>query len=91
MRHVQKGSRKKKKVQQKPQFKYGIEVPRNVVRALELDMRNGNTYWADSIKKEVDDLIELDSFEFKEAGYDPGEGWRMTLHMVFDVKQDLRR
>jgi hypothetical protein len=55
-------------------------------------MRNGNTYWADSIKKEVDDLIELDSFEFKEAGYDPGEGWqRTTLHMVFDVKQDLRR
>jgi hypothetical protein len=92
MRRVQKGSRKKRKVQQKPRFKYGIEVPRNVGHALELDMRNGNTYWADSIKKEVDDLIELDSFEFKEAGYDPGEGWqRTTLHMVFDVKQDLRR
>lgn len=87
-----KGRKKRKPAQHRRQFKYGIEVPRNVEHALKLDEANGNTFWFDSIRKEVEDVIALDCFEFKEAGYNPGSGWqRTTLHIVFDVKHDLRR
>mmetsp|Transcript_25890 Transcript_25890/g.30071 ORF Transcript_25890/g.30071 Transcript_25890/m.30071 type:complete len:191 (+) Transcript_25890:856-1428(+) len=75
----------------KPTFKYGIEVPRHVNHAIRLDAQNGNTYWQDSMKKEVDSLlIDMDCFEFKEEGHCPGEEYqKTTLHMVFDVKHDL--
>jgi hypothetical protein len=33
--------------------KYGIELPKSVDRAKELDHRNGNTFWWDSIMKEM--------------------------------------
>ena len=54
-----------------PQFKYGIEVPRNVKRALELDRENKNSYWADAIKKEVTALTDVDCFEFKDPDFKP--------------------
>ena len=31
--------------------KYGIEVPTSVEHAIELDKKNGNTFWADALKK----------------------------------------
>ena len=75
-----------------PQFKYGIEVPRNVKRALELDRKNKNSYWADAIKKEVTALTDVDCFDFKDPDFKPDATFqRTTLHIVFDVKQDLRR
>ena len=33
--------------------KYGLEVPTSVAHALEIDKKNGNTYWADAIAKEM--------------------------------------
>ncbi len=33
--------------------KFGIECPKTVEDALELDKRNGNTMWADAIAKEM--------------------------------------
>ena len=37
-------------------------------------------------------LYQLECFEFREKGFHPGVGWqRTTLHIIFDVKQDLRR
>ena len=41
---------------------------RHVKHALHLDEQNGNSYWQDSMKKEIGDLIDMDSFEFKPAG-----------------------
>ncbi len=35
-------------------IKFGIEVPRSVREALELDKKNGNTLWADAIRKEME-------------------------------------
>jgi hypothetical protein len=35
-------------------FKFGIEVPRTVKEAYELDRKNGNTLWADAIRKEME-------------------------------------
>ncbi len=36
--------------------KFGIELPKTVNEALELDKKNGNTFWADTIAKEMKDI-----------------------------------
>ena len=33
--------------------KYGVQVPRNVKEALEIDAENGNTLWDDAIELEM--------------------------------------
>ncbi len=33
--------------------KFGIEIPRNVADALQIDRETGTTYWADAIAKNV--------------------------------------
>ena len=73
-------------------MKYGIQVPRTVKEAFEIVTRNGNKYWQNAIKLEIDSLLEINCFEFKDASYSPEpEYQRTTLDLVFDVKQDLRR
>jgi hypothetical protein len=39
-----------------PIFQFGIQVPRNVKEAYELDKKNGNTYWEDAMKEEIASL-----------------------------------
>ena len=93
IRRVQKNS-KKKKFSRAPVFKYGIEVPKNSEHAKRIDAENNNTFWQDAYVKEVKALLDLDCFEFHPAGYheDLGSEWQRTsLHMIFDVKQDLTR
>jgi hypothetical protein len=36
--------------------KFGIELPKTIKEALELDKKNGNTFWADTIAKEMKDV-----------------------------------
>jgi hypothetical protein len=36
--------------------KFGVELPKTVKEALELDKKNGNTFWADAIAKEMKDI-----------------------------------
>ena len=36
-----------------PKFKFGVQVPRNVKEALELDRKNGNDLWKVAIDKEI--------------------------------------
>jgi hypothetical protein len=94
VRRVQKNSKKRKKFSTAPVFKYGIEVPKTTEHAKRIDEANGNTFWQDAFEKEVKALLGLDCFEFHPEGYHKtlGEGWQRTsLHMVFDVKQDLTR
>ena len=91
VRRAQNRKRKKAYNPQK-QYKFGVQVPRNVREALELDKANGNTLWEDAIKLEVQTLTDMECFEFKPSGHDPGAEYQKTiLHMVWDVKQDLRR
>jgi hypothetical protein len=69
-------------------------VPRTVREALELDRINGNTYWGDAIKNEVGTLVDMDCFEFHPSEYEDQldeDFQRTTPHIIFDVKQDLRR
>ena len=74
------------------QIKYGVEVPRNVRHAFELDKAAGNTLWTDAIRKEVVSLLALNCFEFHAPDYKPSSDYQWTtLSMIFEVKQDGRR
>jgi hypothetical protein len=46
-----------------PVYQFGIQVPRNVKQAYELENRNGNTKWADAMKEEIDSLQKLNTFK----------------------------
>ena len=39
-------------------YKFGVRLPRNVKEAYRLDEENGNTYWADAIKKEIGQIMD---------------------------------
>ena len=67
-------------------------MPRTVKQALELDSRNGDSLWADAIKREIQALTNVDCFEFKDRDFKVDKSFQLTtLHIIFYVKQDLRR
>eukprot|EP00957_Ditylum_brightwellii_P107960 8236009-Ditylum_brightwellii.AAC.1 len=48
--------------------------------------------WKDAMTLEVDALKEMECFDLQDAGNKTAGNYQcMTLHMVFDCKQDLRR
>ena len=67
--------------------KFGIELPKSVRRALEIDKETGNTYWKDALAKEMG--VVWKAFEILEEGAaEPKQGRQyLPCHMVFDVKQ----
>jgi len=68
--------------------KYGVEIPRNVAHAYELDALHGNTLWQDAIKKGISSLLDLNCFKFHDPGYKPSQDFQFApLTMIFDVKQ----
>lgn len=71
--------------------KFGIEVPKTVKEALELDKKNGNTLWADAIAKEMKDVRV--AFKILPDGQSAPIGYqKIPCHMIFDVKmEDFRR
>ena len=83
--HVCQGKRTKG-----PVYKFGIQIPRSVKEAYELDAKNGNTKWQDAMKDEIDSLNAFSTFVDK--GKIPFlEGYKnIIVHFVFDVKHDLR-
>ena len=40
-------------------FKHGIEMPRNASHAFEIDKANGDSFWQDSIDKEMKGLLRF--------------------------------
>ena len=95
IRTVRKAVRAKKKKPfnlQSNIFKYGIQVPRTVKQAYELDKKNGNNFWRDAIELEMSALYDLKCFEFKEKGFIPDSPYQKTnLRIIFDVKADTLR
>ena len=70
--------------------KYGIETPRTIEQAYKLDEKNGNTFWRDSLGKEMHNVGI--AFEVLEQGQQEPVGWKkVTGHLIFDVKMDLTR
>ena len=70
--------------------KYGIEIPRDVAHAKELDHINSNTLWMDALKKEMYNVGV--AFKVLEEGVRAPNGWtKVTGHLVWDVKMDFPR
>ncbi|KAL7528322.1 hypothetical protein ACHAXR_005938, partial [Thalassiosira sp. AJA248-18] len=74
----------------KSTHKYGIEVPTSVKHAIEIDRKNGDTFWQDALNKEMTNVgIAFKILEKEEAlppGYKKSSG-----HIIFDVKMDFTR
>ena len=66
--------------------KFGIEIPKTVQRALEIDKENGNTLWRDAIDKELSSVKV--AFKILEDDKPPVGYQYMDCHMVFDVKME---
>ena len=74
----------------KTTHKYGIEIPRDVEHAHEIDSRNGNTMWRDAFKKEMYNVGV--AFEILDEGAHAPHGWKqVNEHLVWDVKIDFTR
>jgi len=71
--------------------KFGVELPKSVRHAYELDKKNGNTFWADAISKEMKNVRV--AFRIKDEDEIPKNVYqRIKCHMIFDVKmEDFRR
>ena len=68
--------------------KWGLEVPKTVEEAYDIDKRNGNTFWADAIAKEMKNMRI--AFEIQEdPDWKPPPGYQFVkCHMVFDIKME---
>jgi hypothetical protein len=64
--------------------KYGIELPKTIAEALEIDWRTGTTFWRDAIEKEIKNVSI--AFKFNDEDTIPVGHKHITCHTVFDVK-----
>ena len=71
--------------------KFGIEVPKTVAEAHDLDCKNGNTLWMDAIAKEMREVRK--AFEIIPDDQTVPIGYqKIPCHMVFDIKmEDFKR
>ncbi len=71
----------------KRMHKFGIELPKTINEALELDKKNGNTFWADAIAKEMKDIRV--AFKILLDGLSAPIGYqKIPCHMIFDIKME---
>ena len=78
-------ARSKKKI-----HKFGIEVPRDVWHALQLDKENNNTFWADAIRREMSEVRVAFDIKNKDSRIEPVREY-LECYTVFDVKMDFTR
>ena len=66
--------------------KFGIEIPKSVLQARQIDAKRGNTLWWDAICKEMKNVRP--AFEVFEGGvHQLHSGFQeIKCHMIFDVK-----
>ena len=71
--------------------KFGIELPKTVKRALEIDKETGTTFWRDAIEKEMRTVMV--AFDIlPEGAPKPTARSFLRCHLVFDIKAgSLRR
>ena len=66
--------------------KFGIELPKTVERALEIDKETGTTFWRDAIEKEMKTVMVAFDILPEGAARPVGRDF-IKCHLVFDVKQ----
>ena len=70
--------------------KYGVEIPRTIKEAMNIDAKNGDTQWHDAIEKEMGNLKV--AFDILENDEHLPPGWtKASGHLVFDVRMTLER
>ena len=74
-----------------PKYEFGVEVPRNVRHALQLDEQNGNHLWRESIEKELKQIQDYKTFRAVKKGESLMDYTRIPYHIIFAVKVDGRR
>ena len=87
-----KGAQRKSSVR----MKFGVQIPRSVAEAYELDRKNGNTYWADAIKRELDAIMVRKTLYFPKTLTEEevlketireSEGFQFApMWIIFDIK-----
>jgi hypothetical protein len=72
-------------------YKFGIQVPKGIKNAIDLDKKNGNHLCQEAIKTELKQLTDYQTFIVLDSGEDIPTGYqKIPYHMVFDVKYYLR-
>ena len=74
-----------------PKYKFGFQVPRTPKEAMAVDLKLGQTKWADAMRTELDQIHSYETF--KDLGKDvlpPVNYKKIKVHFVFDVKHDGR-
>jgi hypothetical protein len=73
-------------------YKFGVQVPKGIKNAIDLDKKNGNQLWQEAIKTEIKQVTNNQTFIVLDSGEDiPTCYQKISYHMVFDVKYDLRQ
>ena len=70
--------------------KYGIEVPKTVERALEIDKETGTDFWAKALQLEMSKIFPAMKI-LDEGSPQPVGHQIIPCHIVFDVKMDFTR
>ncbi len=74
----------------KSNMKFGIVVPNTVEEAYSLDAENGNTFWAESIKKEMDSINHYKTFKILEDDERMQPGFQeITCHLIYAARVDM--
>jgi hypothetical protein len=72
-------------------YKFNIQVPKGIKNAIDLDKNNGNQLWQETIKTELKQPIDYQTFIVLDSGEDIPTGYqKIPYRMIFDVKYDLR-
>ena len=77
-------------IRSSPKFKFGVEVPRNIKHAIELDRQNGDIRWQEAIELELKQINEYRTFRSLLPMDSLEDYQQIPYHFVFDVKFDGR-
>ena len=70
--------------------KYGLELPKSVTHALDVDKRTGTDLWQKAIEKEIRNVFPAFDFLDNDATIPPGYSF-VDTYFIFDIKMDLTR
>jgi len=71
---------------------FGVRIPRNYQEALAFDKANGNTFWEDATKKEMDQINAYNTFKDVGKGVRVPSGYqKVYVHLMCVNKFDMRR
>ena len=70
--------------------KFGLELPKTVKRALEIDEETGTTFWHDALRKEMGNIEPCMKVLCEGEQPLPGHQFIHT-HIVFDIKMNFTR